>query len=204
MVFRRVQIGILACCLLSRELLGGWRHFFGVCRSSFLFSSLLGFHTVRTVKRGATVVHLFAHHVAIDVGVVNDGLIHVRNSGVVTESVSFPSAAPVTIAPVAMAVVYASVITDSRSPIAVVEDVRAIVPAPPRRGPKQTHGWWSNPRARDPIIIALTPAPVTRSPNVALHRTRRLLYHRQNRWSDVDRYAYLGERDRQRQDQKCS
>src|SRR5438105_2954476 len=197
-VLRRLKVRVLLCCLLSRELLRGWRHFLGVRRRGFLFRSRLGFYTIRTVKAGMAAIHLLVHHVSINVRVVNDVGVHSRDGGVVTESVSFPAAAPVAIAPIAMAVVNAAVKTDGRTPVAVIKHVRAVVPAPPGRSPKDTDGWGSNPRARDQIII-LVIAPVTGRPNVAFDGTRRLLHYRQNWGSDVDRYAHLRERGRERQ-----
>src|SRR6266516_3953206 len=142
-------------------------------------------------------VHLFVHYVAIDISIMDRG-VHPRHSGVVTERVSFPSAAPVTVSEVAMAVVNASVKTHSRTPVALIKCVSAVVEAPPRRGPKQTHCWWIDPDAWDPIIIRGTVAPVTGSPDIAFNWTGRLLHDRQNRRSDIDRYAYLCERGRER------
>src|SRR4029450_13216209 len=142
----------------------------------------------------------------IDIGVMDNIRIHARHSGVVLEGGSTPSAAPVAVSSVAVAVVNASIKTDSRSPVTLVKHVRAGVPAPPRRGPKQTHSRRCNPGARHPIIIPdiMTITPVTRSPDITCDGAGRLLIHRQNRRSKIDRYAYLGERRRQRQCEKCS
>src|SRR6266704_2388877 len=95
-----------------------------------------------------------------------------------------------------------SVKTDSRAPVAFIKHVSAVVEAPPRGCPKQTHCWWSHPNAWDPIIIHVPIGPVTGSPHIAFDRTGRLLHYRQNRRSDVDRYAYLCDRRRQRQGYK--
>src|ERR1700730_6659522 len=124
-----MKIRILGCCLLSRQLLRGWRHFLGVFRSGFLLSSRLGFHSIGTVEAGMAAIHLLVYHVSINVGVVNEGLVHVRHSGVVTKRVSFPSAAPIAVSPIAMAVVNSAVKTDHRPPIDSVKDVSAIVPS---------------------------------------------------------------------------
>src|SRR3982750_2300976 len=96
-----MKIGVLLCYLLSLELLGGRRHFLGVCRGSFLFSSRLRFHSVWTVKAGAVSVHILLEGI-IDIGVVNDAFVDVRHSGVVREVVSFPSPAPMPISGVAI------------------------------------------------------------------------------------------------------
>jgi len=198
LIHGRLEIPILGCRLLPRELLGGWRHFPSVLRSSFLFRSRLRFHPIGPVKAGTVTVHLFIHHRAVDKGVMHDGGIHARHGGVITERVSFPSAAPVAVSGVAMTVVNASVKTDSRAPVAFIKRVSAVVEAPVRRCPKQTHCWWSDPNAWDPIIIHVSIAPVTGSPHIAFDRTGRLLHDRQNRRSNIDRYAYLCERGRQR------
>src|SRR4029077_8442114 len=166
------------------ELLRGRRHF--LFRGGFLLGICLRFYSIGTVKAGMTAVHLFVHHIAINVGVVNDGLVHVGYGGVVPEPVPRPVAAPVAVSPVAVTIINSAIKTDRRSPVAFIEHVSAIIPAPPRRSPKHTDGWRSDPGARNQIIIAAAPAPVTRSPDVALHRTRRLLVHRQNRRGNVN------------------
>ena len=178
-----MKSGVLLCCLLSLELLGSRRHFFGVCRRRSLFCIRFCFNPIWAVKARTVSVHILGKRV-IDIGVVNDGLVHVRYSGVVLEVVSIPSSAPIAISGVAVTVINAAVKTDMRSPVTLVKDIRAVVPAPPCRGPKQTDGRRSNPHPRHPIISVVIP-PVSRSPNVALGRSRRLLIYRQLRRSDA-------------------
>src|SRR4029453_2046092 len=153
LIHGRLEIVIFTCRFLSCELLGGWRHFLSVRRSGLLFRSRLRFDAIRPVEAGMASVHLFFYHRAIDVGVVNDGSVHARHGGVITERVSFPSAAPVTIAGVAVAVVDASVKTDSRTPVALIKSINAVVPAPPGRRPKKTDRRRRAHDAGDPIII---------------------------------------------------
>src|SRR5205085_11422350 len=114
LVHRCVEIAILACRFPPCELLGSWRHFPSVLRSGFLFRSRLRFHPIRPVKAGTPTVHLLIHHRAVDKGAMNHSRIHTRHRRGITEHVSFPSAAPVTIAAVAKAIANASVKTDSR------------------------------------------------------------------------------------------
>src|SRR5690349_1602813 len=156
-----MKVGVILCYLLSLELLGSRRQFPGVCRGSFLFRSRLRFHSVGTIKAGAVSVHILRERI-IDVGVVNDGFVDVRHSSVVREVVSIPSSAPIAISGVAVTVVNAAVKTDVRTPVTLVKDVRTVIPAPPRRGPKHTDRWGLNPYARHPIIIAVIP-PISRS-----------------------------------------
>src|SRR4029077_20333730 len=106
----------------------------------------------------------------------------------VLEVVSTPSSAPVAVSGVAITVINASVKTDMGSPVTLVKRVRAVVPTPPSRGPKQPHSRRSDPHARDPIIIVVirVPAPVTGGPDIPRNRAGRLLIHRQRRRSPTD------------------
>src|SRR4029077_1591665 len=94
----------------------------------------------------------------------------------------------------------------SAPPVTRINRLGAVVPAPPRRGPKQTYCRRCNPGARHPIIIPdiITITPVTGSPDITGNRAGRLLIYRQNRRSKIDRYAYLGVRGRQRHANKAS
>src|SRR5438128_8431728 len=109
LVHRRLEIPIFACRLLPCKLLGSWRNFLGVRRSGLLFRIRLCFHPIGPVKAGMAAVHLFIHHRAVDVGVMNDGGVHTRHSGVVLESVSAPSSAPVAVSVVAITVINAPI-----------------------------------------------------------------------------------------------
>src|SRR5437762_11510226 len=131
LVHRRLEIPILARRLLPCNLLGCWRHFPSVRRCGLLFRSRLRFHPIGTVKAGTVIGHLFIHHRAIDVGVMDDGGIHARHSGVITKRIPFPSAAPVTVSEIAMAIVNASVKTDGRAPVSLIKRVSAAAKAPP-------------------------------------------------------------------------
>src|SRR4029077_3278206 len=138
LVHGRAEILIFACRLLTCQLLGCWPHFLSVRRSGFLCRVLLRIHSIRTVKAGAVNVRLVVHRV-IDVGVMDNVGIHARHSGVVLEGVSTPSSAPVAVSGVAITIINASIKTDSWSPVTLVKHVCAVAPAPPGRGPKQTH-----------------------------------------------------------------
>src|SRR5262249_25402050 len=129
-------------------------------------------------------VHILGERV-IDVGVMDNVRIHTRHSGVVLKVVSAPSAAPVAVSGVAKTVINASVKTDSRPPVTLVKRVHPVSPAPPWRGPKQTHSRRRDPHARDPIVIVVraVPAPITWSPDITCDRASRLLVYRQRRRS---------------------
>src|SRR5262249_959266 len=199
---RSLEIVILACRLLTLELLRSWTDFLSVRSRGLLCRGLLRIHTIGTVEAGAVSIHIPGERV-IDVGVVDDVGIHARHSGVVLEGVSAPAPAPVAVSGVAKTVINAAVKTDSRPPVTLIKHVCAVAPAPPRRCPKQTYSRRWDPGARNQIIIPVTPSPVSGSPDVACDRAERLLVYRQRRWSDVDGYAYLRRRQRERQCEKC-
>src|SRR5437763_13465519 len=137
---------------------------------------------------------------------MDDSVVAAGHSGVIPARVSFPSAAPAAVPVVAIAVVNAAVITDSRPPVTLVKRVNAVVPAPPGRRPKHTNRRRSDPDTRDPIIIPhiITITPVTRRPDVTFVRARRLLVYRQRGRSKANRDIYLCERRHQRQCEKSS
>src|SRR5204863_6778180 len=120
------------------KLLGRWPHFLSVRCSGFLRRGLLRIHSIRTVKTGPVSGHVVSHRL-IDVGVMDNVRIHTSHTGVVLEGVSAPSSAPMAVSGIAVTVVDASIKTYGWSPIALVKCVCAVVPAPPRRRPKQTH-----------------------------------------------------------------
>ena len=157
LVHRRPEILILACRLLTRKLLGGWPHFLSVRAAAFCSAFGSAFIPFGTVKARTVGVHILGERI-IDVGVMDNRLIHTCHSGVVLEVVSTPSSAPVAVSGVAITVINASVKTDMRSPVTLVKGVSAVVPAPPRRCPKQTHSGRWHPHARDPVIIVVVPA----------------------------------------------
>src|SRR5262249_43720678 len=155
---------IFACRLLTCELLGSWPHFLGVRRGGFLFGSRLSLYPIGTVKARSVSVNVSVHRV-IDIGVMDNIRIHTRHSGIVLEGVSLPSSPPVDISGVAITIINASVKTDGRSPVALVKRISPVGPTPPWRSPKQTHCWRGDPDAWYPIIVPVTPGPVSRSPN---------------------------------------
>lgn len=192
LVHRRPEILILACRLLTRKLLRSWPHFLSVRRSGFLFGIRFCLYSIGTVKARTVGVHILGERI-VDVGVMDNRLIHTCHSGVVLEVVATPSSAPVAVSGVAITVINASVKTDMRSPVTLVKCVSAVVPTPPRRCPKQTHSGRWHPHTRDPVIIVVVP-PVARSPDISCNRADWLLIYRQLRRSDAGCELYLGER----------
>src|SRR5512141_617343 len=94
LVHRCPEILILSCRLLTLKLLGGWPRFLSIRRSGFLFGSRFCLYSIVSVKARTVSVYIARERI-VDVGVVDDSLIHTRHSGVVLEVVSTPSSAPV-------------------------------------------------------------------------------------------------------------
>src|SRR4029077_3947224 len=99
-------------------------------RGSFLFGSRLCLYSIGTVKARTVSINILLERI-IDVGVVDNSLIHARHSGVVLEVVSTPSTAPVAVYGLAITVINAAVKTDCRSPITLIKRIRTASPTPP-------------------------------------------------------------------------
>jgi len=124
----------------------------------------------------------------VDIGVVNDGRVHVDDGRVVRERSASPFATRESHSQVAAAVVHASVIAHLRAPISGVEPVMPSVPAPVRRSPQGSRIGCRHPRARNPVVvpIARIPGPVARSPHqVSLGAYRNFIY-REHRWLNAN------------------
>ena len=128
----------------------------------------------RIVGDGA-VVEMAAVHVA-----------HVVDAAIVVEIVMVPIAALIAQAIVTIAVIDVAVIADAAAPIAGVEGVEAVVPAPIARSPVQVRLRRQHPGTGNPIIIGAVPGPIAGRPEIADIGQRRLIIFRQRRRSDGD------------------
>src|SRR5215469_2661925 len=89
------------------------------------------------------------------VGVVDNGRVYAVHISVVGKATAFPSAALIPNTAVAEAVVDAAVETHVRSPIPRVPDIYAVTPAPVTGSPQEAHLWWLNPCAGHPVIAGV-------------------------------------------------
>jgi hypothetical protein len=127
---------------------------------------------VPAVVTDAGVVH---HRNVIRIYVMHIGTIHMRDVGVVHETVVMPVAAFITNAGVTGAVVHAAVKADVRTPVAVMPAISAAVEAPVARGPEGSLIRRDDPRARNPVVTGGRIGPVARSPDVVIARSFRLV-----------------------------
>jgi hypothetical protein len=93
------------------------------------------------------------HDCPVDVGGVDDGLIHMHHSGVVGKGAAAPFSAGKTDAPIAEAVVHPAVVADVTAPIAFVEDKAAARPAPVVGGPESAPIGRRHPGTGNPVVI---------------------------------------------------
>ena len=157
----------------------------------------LGCRAARAVKTGAAAGVVDDR--VVDVGVVNHAGVHPCHGRIITERLAGPFAAVVALSPVAEAVIDPAVEPDGRAPVAIVEEVIAVVIAPVSGGPKKSDARRSDPDARHPVIIGIGVAPVARGPDVALGWAVGLLVYRYLGWRDRHRYADLCKRRSQRE-----
>ena len=79
-----------------------------------------------------------------------------------------PIAALVAETDVAKAIIDAAIVADVRTPVATVKTVAMIVIAPVAGSPERALVRSLHPSAGNPVVAALTPAPITRSPKIAV------------------------------------
>jgi hypothetical protein len=131
---------------------------------------------------------------------------HVHDRGVISEDAAAPLAAGKADAPVAEAVVHAAVVAHVRTPVAGMEDVHSVFPAPVVGRPQQAGRGRGNPGAGNPIVAAvLVVGPITGRPHQARFRARRLIVdgQRRRRNPHPDEYLSVGrhrdDREKKRQ-----
>ena len=128
------------------------------------------------------------HDRPVNVGGVDDVLIHMHDGGVIGKGAAAPLAAGKTDAPIAVAVVHAAVVADVVAPIAVIEAIVAVGPAPVGRRPQRAWIGSRNPGAGNPVVvpIAIRVAPVAGRPHQVGLGADRLLIDRHLRRSESD------------------
>ena len=108
------------------------------------------------------VVH---HNRPVNVGSVNDGLIHMHHRGVIGKVAAPPFAAGKTDTLIAAAVVHAAVVAHVRTPVAMIEAIVAAGPVPIWRRPQRALVGSRHPGAGNPVVIPVAPGPVAGNPH---------------------------------------
>ena len=169
---------------------------------AFLAVRRMSDSTRPTVKgHTAVTVHIVAAPViAIVVGVPNETTIHAPDGGVVVEEAIMPPPTNKADTEVTEAIVDAAIVAHIVTPVTGMPIVEASGPAPVAGGPQRADKGRRNPRAGNPVVAVGTISPVTRSPDHARARAKRLLINKQWRRSIsyADEYAGMRGRGNQR------
>jgi hypothetical protein len=164
------------------RLRGGRRNVLLACHGLFLRGRSRGSPARAAVEADISYSRVVDDGFVVDVGDVHaTEIVHGR---VVSEDAVAPVAALVAGAHIAETVIDAAVESDMRPPIATVEDVHALTPAPIARGPEQTDGRRLHPGSRHPVIALGTISPKAGRPDVAGVGNFRLIVERQLRRRD--------------------
>jgi len=127
-------------------------------------------------------------HGIIDIRIVNDGSIYARNSRVVTEMPAIPLATAIPSAAVTKPIINTAIKTYMRAPITGMPGIDTAAPTPISRGPQKANGRRRRPITGNPVIARIiVPGPVTRHPEITVHRTKRLFVNRYGRRCNMHR-----------------
>jgi hypothetical protein len=128
------------------------------------------------------------HNCPVHIRVVDDSDIHLRHRGVIRKHAASPLTAGKSNPPESKSVIDAAIVADFISPVAVMETIGAVRPAPVGRRPQRPFIWSGHPCPRHPVVISIIVGigPVARCPHQVLIRARRLLIHRQNRRREIN------------------
>ena len=147
----------------------------------------LGPRTYLNAAWAAIVADPVDGNVVVDYGFVvnvpNIYDVHIINRAVVEKAVALPPSTYVAGTEIPKAINNPAIEAYLRTPIAVVENIRAVIPGPIGRRPQETGFRSQYPCARHPIVVSfdVVPGPVAGRPDVPLTGTKRLLVNRNSR-----------------------
>ena len=193
-IHRVVLVPIISSFLLMRAL----RFCFldtAIARCRLLSGGRFRFDSTGTVK--ADVIDIpVVDHCTVNIGVLDDGRIHVPNRCVIPKDVALPPAAVETGSVIAESIVDISIESHVGTPITAVPTIDAVHKTPVTRGPKVSGLRHLNPGARNPEITVISVSPVARTPKISVLRTRRLLVDDEGRRRNCNRNALSEQRRR--------
>src|SRR5580704_11778573 len=115
-----------------------------------------------------------------------------------------PSSALIAMPEISVSIVNSAVETDFRSPVAIIEKISVVSPAPVPWSPQEARFRSHHPLARYPVIV-ITISPISGRPEITVPRTNWLLVNGHHRWRDPHGYAQLREcRPRQQYHSHCN
>ena len=119
-------------------------------------------------------------------GFVDIPAVHMHYKGVIGEDPAAPLAAGKAEAAITVAVIHAAIVADVPAPVAGMEDIEAVRPAPVAGRPQSALIGRRNPRARNPVVAVVAIGPVTGHPHQAGLRAVGLHIDRQLRRCNTD------------------
>src|SRR5580658_10196777 len=151
---------------------GDGRHVLFVSESFLLSGGTDGYPTDAAIE--ADVVNRGVLNSGV-VDVVDEGDVHVANGLIVEEVAIVPAAAFISVAKIAKAITNPAVETYLRSPVAFVEQVGVVAPAPVAWSPEIAGFGSHDPCAWDPEVIVVSVRPTALGPDIAVFRADGLL-----------------------------
>lgn len=140
----------------------------------FLLSCRFPVDSAGSVK-ASSVIRLYPR--MVNVSIVNTGA-NMPAGAIIKEMAAFPMATPEPGSEITKSIVNSAVESDVRAPITDVPKVASITPAPPPWSPKESDRRRQYPHTGDPIIVVVSPAPISRAPQVSIPRAGRLIVDR--------------------------
>jgi hypothetical protein len=134
-------------------------------------------HSPATTAVAHAVVVRDVGHVG-DVGIVDDGVVYVRDPTVVVELVVVPISAVVAATNIAVAVIHTTIVANVAAPKAAMPSIAPRIGAPVSRCPQGARVGSRDPNSRNPVITGLRIRPIARRPQIVRFGTRWLLVFR--------------------------
>jgi len=132
-----------------------------------------------TILNATPISHVVVNHrAAVNVATTE---VNVRNGAVVVEVVTVPVAAKIAGSDVTEAIINTAIKADMKAPVSMVKPIATAIVTPVRRCPQSAIVRRRAPNTRNPVVAAVTPAPVTGRPDVVRFGSRRLIIIRQRR-----------------------
>ncbi len=140
-------------------------------------------------------------HCTVDIGIMNHGCIYPGNRSIVTKMAAIPLAPAIPYTTITKPIVNPAIKSNMRTPIAAMPAIGTTGPAPIARSPQKSYGRRRRPVTWHPVIsISIIPGPISRYPEIPVHRTKWLLIDRYGRRcnmyrnSNADLCVYLTSR----------
>jgi hypothetical protein len=123
---------------------------------------------------------------AVNIYIMDHVSVYMCYGSIIPEASSFPDSANISCPRISPTVIYSSIKSNVRTPIAPVPVICSVIETPVRRGPEPTYLGWKNPYTWDPVISHFgIVGPIAWHPEPAFHLTGWLIINWQRRgWNN--------------------